>query len=130
VVERKINASLNKKAYMYVVTLIFLVLMPALLTFVIHKNFKNLDDPQTNAKIGSLYLGVRKTSRWSAYSVIMFLITRLGFAVLSFKLRPWPGLLVLMYMLLNLTNIMYVGWIFPYESFSQQAIEIFNACML
>jgi hypothetical protein len=33
-------------------------------------------------------------------------------------------------MLLNLTNIMYVGWIFPYESFSQQAIEIFNACML
>jgi hypothetical protein len=82
------------------------------------------------SKIGSLYLGMKTTSRWSAYSVIMYLVTRLGFAVLSLKLRPWPGLLVLMFMLLNLTNIMYVGWVFPYESFSQQAIEIFNACML
>ena len=87
VVEQTAQVSINRKAFMYTVTFIFLVLIPALLTFLIHRNFKRLHESESNQQFGSLYVGVRTTSRWSAFQVLMFLITRLSFAIISFKLR-------------------------------------------
>ena len=41
-----------------------------------------------------------------------------------------PGILVNIFMLLNNFNIIYVGWNKPYDSFSQNTLELFNLSML
>lgn len=48
VVERTAKVSANRKVFMYTVTFIFLVLIPALLIFIIHRNFKRLNEVDSN----------------------------------------------------------------------------------
>lgn len=114
--EHEKRNSANKKALMYTSALILLGLIPTFLVFLISANFKRLDEDQAREKIGSLYQGMRLSSRLSAFQVITFLLSRLGFAIISFRLRRWPGLLVEIYMVLNLSSIAYTGLVFPYES--------------
>jgi hypothetical protein len=41
-----------------------------------------------------------------------------------------PGILVNVFMMLNNFNIIYIGWNKPYDSFSQNTLELFNYSML
>ena len=115
---------------MYTATLVLLVLIPASFIYLMHRYFSRLKEEYLTERYGSLYLGVRTDSRWSAFHVIAFLITRLGFALISFMLRPWPGVLIFIYMVLNMIYIIYIGWVRPFDAVSQQGSELFNACML
>ena len=45
-------------------------------------------------------------------------------------MEKMPGILVNIFMLLNNFNIIYVGWNKPYDSFSQNTLELFNLSML
>ena len=104
--------------------------VPVLLVYLISANFIRLSEEQTKETIGSLYLGMRTDSRLSAFQVVVFLVVRLGFAIISFRLRTQPGLLVESYIVLNLSNIVYLGLVRPHESRNQQVSELFNASMI
>ena len=101
---------------MYAATFILLGVVPACFVHLIIANYNRLDEERTKNMIGSLYLGIRTSSRLSAFAFVAFLVARLGFAIICFRLRRWPGVLVESYMILNLATIMYTGLVFPYES--------------
>lgn len=52
------------------------------------------------------------------------------FVVLTFTLIKYPGILVNCFMLVNNFNIIYVGWVKPFDSKSQNNLELANCWML
>jgi hypothetical protein len=62
--------------------------------------------------------------------VIEFLAVRLLFVVITFSLARYPGILVNIYMLLNNLNIIYIGWYKPFDTKSQNNLELANSWML
>jgi hypothetical protein len=52
------------------------------------------------------------------------------FVAITFALARYPGILVNMYMLLNNANIIYLGWFKPFDTNSQNNIELINSWML
>ena len=59
-----------------------------------------------------------------------FLAFRLMFVVLTFTLVKYPGILVNCFMLLNNFNTIYIGWVKPFDSKSQNNLELANCWML
>jgi len=94
------------------------------------KYYTRLHEPEIRLKYGSLYLGVKTDQRITTFCVIEFMLVRFLFALLTYCLILYPGILVNCYMLLNNFNIVYLGWFRPYDSHAQNNIELANTWML
>jgi len=106
------------------------IVVPILFVHVLKKNRNYLFLSSVKQKFGSLYLGIRTDSFYRIYYVMEFLSVRFLFVTITFSLARYPGILVNMYMLLNNANIIYLGWFKPFDTRSQNNLELINSWML
>lgn len=124
------SAPMSKKVIFIALAFVMFGVVPCLFIYILKKHRSTLDTPETKAKFGSLYLGVRTDATSRVYCVIEFLAVRFLFVFVTFAMQYIPGVLCNVYMLLNNFNIVYLGWYKPYESEVQNRIELANSWML
>jgi len=106
------------------------VITPILIYKALKKHQPNLEQLQVKQLIGSLYLDVRTKEIQSFFYVFEFLIFRLLYVVLTTALINYPGLQVNIFMFLNNLNIIYLGLVEPFDTKSQQTLELTNFFLL
>lgn len=88
------NVGTNQIGTIMASSLILLVILisPIIFGVILMKSFKDLSRPSILNKIGSLYLGIRETDKWSlAYSQV-FMVRRILFVALTFGFKNQPSL--------------------------------------
>ena len=81
-------------------------------------------------KIGSLYLGIRTHPLESFMYSVVFLVRRFAFAVVSYLLFNYKGLLILSFLILNTFTGVYLCWARPNDGLQGRVTELVNEAIL
>ena len=107
--ETKENPKPDEQFKIYGWTMVSVLgLCPLLFALVLWKNRFNLDDTETEQKIGAMYTGLIASKPKSGFYVVVFLLRRSAFVFATFWLYRHPELQVLQMSLLTLLYICFI----------------------
>lgn len=106
--------------------LAFLFFIPIFFFIVLNRNQEHLETEQMKAKIGSLYLGIRTSTKVQRLYSSVFLARRLLYAILTVACIDHPNILIHVFLLTNLLYVVYFGWANPHDTAIGRRMEYFN----
>ena len=111
---------------MTIVFLLVLVLLPIFFAILLHRNRYKLPTVAMKSKIGSIYLGIRTTTKAQRLYSSFFLIRRFVYAILTISCVNNGNILIHVFLLTNLINFNYLGLSNPNDSILGRKMEFFN----